>query len=260
MMQTLVVGLGHVGKPIYELFRGQYDEVAGIDIDVTKGKATPPVDFMHICFGYTDTFEKEALRYINEYTPRITVIEATVPVGTARRLFKESGRPIFHSPLKGNEKDGMKWGLLTYTKFVGMPDDSLQSEAEKLLEHYRSVGIKATLAGDSNTTELAKLIETTYYAVMIGFFQEVERMSNHFEADFETVSKFQALTTTESGYRHLRPVFFPGIIGGHCLMPNAEILDSQYDSPFVKALIESNEKKRSTQGKAEVKTPVPGRR
>jgi len=242
-MQILVVGLGHVGKPIYELFKGKYDQVAGLDIGISKGKVTPPVDFLHICFGYGDSFEKDTLGYIQEYNPRITVIESTVPVGTTRSIFEKTRRPVFHSPIKGNEKDGMMWGLLNYTKFIGSPDKSLQSKAEELQEHFKSAEVKALLAGDSNSTELAKLLETTYYALMIAFFQEIDRMCTSLKADFEIVSKFQALTTQESGHRHLRPVFYPGIIGGHCLIPNAQLLESEYDSPFIKAILESNNKK-----------------
>jgi UDP-N-acetyl-D-mannosaminuronate dehydrogenase len=254
-MQILVVGLGHVGKPIYELFRGKDYDVAGIDIDVSKGNVTPPVDFLHICFGYNDSFEKETLRYMQEYSPKITVIESTVPVGTTRKIYEKTRKPVFNSPIKGNEKDGMMWGLLKYTKFIGSPDKSLQPEAEKLLENFKSAGVKAELAGDSNSTELAKLLETSYYALMIAFFQEIERMCIDLKADFNVVSKFQALTTQESGHKHLRPVFYPGVIGGHCLIPNAELLESQYDSPFLKAILESNDKKiESSQTKPEAKT------
>lgn len=254
MMQILVVGLGHVGKPIYELFRGKEYNVAGIDIGVSKGKVTTPVDFLHICFGYTDSFEQETLRYMKEYNPKITVIESTVPVGTTRKIYGRIRKPVFHSPIKGNEKDGMMWGLLNYTKFIGSPDPSLEGEAKKLQESFKSAEVKVELAGDSNSTELAKLLETSYYALMIAFFQEIERMCIDLKADFNVVSKYQALTTQESGHKHLRPVFYPGVIGGHCLIPNAELLESQYDSPFIKAILESNNKKiKLSQSKADVK-------
>ncbi len=242
-MQILVIGLGHVGKPIYELLRGKYDDVAGLDIGVSKGKINPPIEFMHICFGYGESFENDTVNYIQKYNPQITVIESTVPVGTTRRIYEKTGRQVFHSPIKGNEKDGMLWGLLNYSKFIGSPDASLHSKAEKLQEHFKGAEIKALLAGDSNSTELAKLLETTYYGLMIAFFQEIERMCTTMKADLEVVSKFQALTTQESGHRHLRPVFYPGIIGGHCLIPNAQLLESQYDSLFIKAILESNDKK-----------------
>jgi len=41
-----------------------------------------------------------------------------------------------------------------------------------------------------------------------------------------------------------RPVMFPGVIGGHCLIPNAELLLSAYDSKFLRLILESNEKRK----------------
>jgi len=41
-----------------------------------------------------------------------------------------------------------------------------------------------------------------------------------------------------------RPVMFPGVIGGHCLIPNAELLLKSYDSTFLRLILESNEKRK----------------
>ena len=41
-----------------------------------------------------------------------------------------------------------------------------------------------------------------------------------------------------------RPVMFPDVIGGHCLIPNTELLLKSYDSEFLRLILESNEKRR----------------
>ena len=41
-----------------------------------------------------------------------------------------------------------------------------------------------------------------------------------------------------------RPVMFPGVIGGHCLIPNVELLLESYDSEFLKLILKSNEKRK----------------
>jgi hypothetical protein len=41
-----------------------------------------------------------------------------------------------------------------------------------------------------------------------------------------------------------RPVMFPGVIGGHCLIPNVELLLKSYDSKFLRLILESNEKRK----------------
>ena len=44
---------------------------------------------------------------------------------------------------------------------------------------------------------------------------------------------------------------FPGVIGGHCLIPNTELLLKSYDSDFLKLILKSNEKR-----KEEIKDPA----
>jgi len=47
-----------------------------------------------------------------------------------------------------------------------------------------------------------------------------------------------------------RPIHFPGVMGGHCLIPNAELLLESYDSEFIRLILRSNEKR-----KEEIKDP-----
>jgi hypothetical protein len=37
---------------------------------------------------------------------------------------------------------------------------------------------------------------------------------------------------------------FPDVIGGHCLIPNAELLLKSYDSMFLRLILDSNEKRK----------------
>jgi hypothetical protein len=37
---------------------------------------------------------------------------------------------------------------------------------------------------------------------------------------------------------------FPGVIGGHCLIPNTELLLKAYDSEFLRLILASNEKRK----------------
>ena len=37
---------------------------------------------------------------------------------------------------------------------------------------------------------------------------------------------------------------FPGVIGGHCLIPNTELLLDAYDSEFLRLILKSNEKRK----------------
>lgn len=37
---------------------------------------------------------------------------------------------------------------------------------------------------------------------------------------------------------------FPGVIGGHCLIPNTELLLKSYDSECLRLILKSNEKRK----------------
>jgi hypothetical protein len=76
---------------------------------------------------------------------------------------------------------------------------------------------------------------------MIACFQEMHRISKHFEADFDEVVDF--LEDTHR-LRFDRPIMFPGLIGGHCLIQNIELLLDVYDSEFLRLILKSNEERK----------------
>jgi hypothetical protein len=69
----------------------------------------------------------------------------------------------------------------------------------------------------------------------------MHRISRRFGADFDQVADF--LEDTHR-VRFDRPIHFPGVIGRHCLIPNAELLLKSYDSEFIKLILRSNEKRK----------------
>jgi hypothetical protein len=42
-----------------------------------------------------------------------------------------------------------------------------------------------------------------------------------------------------------KPLHFPDVIGGHCLIPNTEMLLKSYDSEFLRLILKSNEKRKT---------------
>jgi UDP-N-acetyl-D-mannosaminuronate dehydrogenase len=93
----------------------------------------------------------------------------------------------------------------------------------------------------SAETELAKLFETIYRAWMIACFQEMHRISRHFGADFdEVVDMLEDIHRVDLN----KPLHYPDVIGGHCLIPNTELLLKVYDSEFLSLILKSNEKRK----------------
>ena len=229
---VIIVGLGEVGKPLLEILKSRY-HVFGVDIN--QPAAIRQCDVMHVCFPFQDDpFVGQVVEYIHQYRPALTVINSTVAPGTTRRVAVESGTAVVNSPVRGKHAR-MQEEMLRYTKFVGALDPQSGQHA---VEHFEKVGMKTRLLSSPEASELAKLSETTYFGLLIAWAQEVERYCDHLNLNYdEVVSIFEEIT-------FFPPVkYFPGIIGGHCVMPNIEILSRLGHSEFLHAIKWSNRNK-----------------
>ncbi|MCK4434818.1 GDP-mannose dehydrogenase, partial [Candidatus Bathyarchaeota archaeon] len=159
---------------------------------------------------------------------------------------------MVHSPIRGmhKSKDSMKKYLMFLTKYIGGIDEESARLARK---HVEDLGLKTKILKSPVETELAKLFETTYRAWMIACFQEMHRISRFFGADFDDVVD---LLEDDHRVRFDRPIHFPDVIGGHCLIPNTELLLKSYDSTFLRLILESNEKRKEEIKNADVRREV----
>lgn len=231
--KTMVVGLGEIGKPLFEVL-SRHHKTVGIDI---APPAEPPgdIDVMHVCYPFKiDDFIGETVRYMKKYRPRLTVINSTVSVGTTRAIGKEAGMAVVNSPVRGKHIR-MAQDLLHYTKFVGGTD---RESSEMVAKHFELSGMKTRVLSSAEATELAKLTETTYFGVIIAWAQEVERYCDQFGVNYdEAVSIYDEVP-------FFPPVkYFPGVIGGHCVMSNIDILRQMVQSDMLEAVESSNRQK-----------------
>ncbi len=230
--KIVVVGLGEVGRPLFEIVSRHHDTVG---VDIAPPERIEQADVMHICvpFGIKD-FVGESLRYMELFKPALTVINSTVAVGTTRKIAERSGSRVVNSPVRGKHAR-MTAEMLSYTKFVGAIDSASGDLAAR---HFESVGMKTKVLSSPEATELAKLTETTYFGVLIAWAQEVERYCDQAGQDYKEISTFW------EEIKYLPSVkFFPGIIGGHCVMPNIEILSDFNQTVMIQAVQASNDLK-----------------
>lgn len=246
---VLVVGLGEVGRSLFELLReSKKFEVYGWDTDekkmqdVQQSDLPKKVDVLHICYlcRNQETFVKTTVDYMRRFRSELTIINSTVPPRTTEKIHTISGGHMVHSPVRGMHKsrESMKRYLLFLTKCIGGVDVESVRLARK---HFEDMGLKTKVLKRPVDTELAKLFETTYRAWMIACFQEMHRISRHFGADFDDVVDF---LEDDHRVRFDRPIHFPAVIGGHCLIPNTELLLESYDSEFLWLILGSNEKRK----------------
>lgn len=229
----MVIGLGEVGKPLLEVLSKHYETV-GIDI-------TPPldlpehVDVMHVCYPFRiQDFAGETIRYIQRFKPKVTVLNSTVAVGTTRSIADRAGAKVVNSPVRGKHIR-MAADLLHYDKFVGALD---AESAGQVARHFHGAGMKTRVLSSPEATELAKLTETTYFGLIIAWAQEVERYCDRLGLKYdEIVSIYEEIPFFP------RVKYFPGVIGGHCVMSNIEILSRLNRSDLLKAIESSNQQK-----------------
>jgi UDP-N-acetyl-D-mannosaminuronate dehydrogenase len=233
--QILVVGLGEIGKPLLEIVSEKYPAV-GVDLEPVEPGGECSV--MHVCFPFNsaDTFVQECVRYIRKYGPGLTVINSTVAPYTTRRVQEESGGRVVNSPVRGKHWK-MRQDLLHYTKFIGGIEADACREASA---HFQSLGMKTKVLSSPEATEIAKLSETTYFGLLIAWAQEVERYCDRTDAEYnEVVSFYEEIP-------FLPPVkYTSGVIGGHCVLPNIEILRQLLKSDLLEAIQESNRLKQA---------------
>jgi UDP-glucose 6-dehydrogenase len=238
---TLVVGVGEVGGALATVLESKH-KVARLDLKPVAIEAA--VEVMHICFPFSSRtqFENAARGYIHHFAPRLTIINSTVLPGTTRNLAESTGACVVYSPVRGKHAR-MTAEMLQYTKFVSALDNA---SIEMARAHFAAAGMKTRAIAIPESLELAKLAETSYFGVLIAFAQELNRYASVVGADYDQISSF----FEEVDF--LPPVnYYPGFIGGHCVIPNINLLLQLAPAGLLEAVLRSNELRA-----AEIKQPL----
>jgi UDP-N-acetyl-D-mannosaminuronate dehydrogenase len=191
---------------------------------------------MHICFPYQsgEQFVSAASDYVRRFSPALTIINSTVVPGTTRTIAGMTSAQIAYSPIRGKHAQ-MAADIRRYTKFVASDDPDIGAQAER---HFRSAGLNTKRIARTETLELAKLAETTYFGVLIAFAQELNRYAEQLGGDYDEAASF----FDEVNFLP-RSKYFPGFIGGHCVIPNIQLLRQVAESPLLQAVLDSNHRR-----------------
>jgi UDP-N-acetyl-D-mannosaminuronate dehydrogenase len=229
---VIVAGIGEVGRPLLHLLSTKYHCV-GVDVEPVKVEQQCSV--LHICYPYQiSDFLGTTVAYVDQYKPRLVVINSTVPPGTTRALQDRVQVPVVFSAVRGKHVK-MEVDMMRYKKFVAGFDAAATSAA---VDHFAGAGFKVGTFRTPEVAELSKLVETTWLGLLIGWAQDIERMAAECGASYDEVNQFiQEIDFLPS---HV----FPGIIGGHCVMPNIKMLQARFSSQFLTAIVESNAAKQ----------------
>jgi hypothetical protein len=222
-MEVGVLGIGEVGSAIARLCRNSSQKVKVRDLKVDEFDGPLPV--LHVCIPYSDYFIGIVRKTIAEFDVELAIIHSTVPVGTTAMISK-----AVHSPVRGRHPD-LYESLFIFRKYIGSDDDTLTAMT---VDQFEELGLSNFQVLPSRATELNKLIDTTYYGICIEAHRYFQELCDWYGVDFESVREFTQ--TYNEGYEELgfgnfkRPVLDPpeGAIGGHCVVPNAKILNQGF--------------------------------
>lgn len=212
----LVIGAGEVGQAIHEILKKRFQVVIRDKDNDLHGQ----FDIMHICYPPVKDFFRITKSYIKQYKPKLVIIHSTVPVGMTRKI----GSFAVHSPIRGVHPHLVK-GIKTFVKYFG------GSQAKKAAAYFSAAGIKTKSFSKPETTELLKILDTTYYGWNIIFCKETKRICDRLGLNFDEIYVL-ANNDYNAGYSKLgmtnvvRPVLkpMPGKIGGHCVIQNTYLL------------------------------------
>lgn len=226
-MKTLIIGYGQIGKALEYVLYDYHPDT----LDIKGGGAYENAlyDIIHICFPYTETFIEDVKAYQEQFKPKYTVIHSTVPIGTSRQL------NAIHSPVTGIHPHLAK-SISTFTKFLSGPD------ASEVADYFRRVGCQVYLFDKQETTELAKLSQTTTYALLVEYYKDLKRQCDKLGLSYAEVMTIPTMDYNR-GYEKLGmpevklPLLIPIMTpqGGHCTIPNCELWTTEF-TEFIKKM------------------------
>jgi UDP-N-acetyl-D-mannosaminuronate dehydrogenase len=243
-----ILGYGEVGEAIAQFYGSAGSPQAKIK-DLKRDDGLKGVEILHICLPWKENFIEIVKKEIKEIKPKLTIIHSTVAIGTTKKII--SGLPqdyqwVVHSPVRGIHPKLFE-GIKTFVKYIGADNKKAGEMAKK---HLESLGIKTKIFYPSITTEIGKLLDTSYYGLCIAWHGEMKKLCDKYKIDFEkAVTDFNK--TYNEAYKKLgkpnviRPALYPPKKGidGHCIIENTEILKKYFKSKALDLILDYKSKK-----------------
>ena len=229
--KDVVAGLGEIGTPFLQL-SSKANISVGYDIneklmDTQKFEKYKNMNtrFLHICIPFTNNFVSHVTNLYKQFKPQIIVIHSTISPGTTKIIQSKLPIPIIYSATRGVHKR-MLSDMKKYVKFYSVEPTApsanwASKEYEKLL---KKCSIKVKKMSTPITLELAKIVvDTSYYGWLITYAQLSNMIAIENKVNYDEMWSF-----ADEIHKYLgnRPKMFPGFIGGHCVIPNLDLIQN----------------------------------
>ena len=230
--KNIVAGLGEIGLPISKIL-SKNSITIGYDIDkklmnkkLIKKYEENPTLFLHICIPFSKKFLTNVQNLIQKFEPEIVVIHSTISPNTTSILQSKLKIPVIYSATRGIHKR-MKYDLKRYTKFFAISNAAPKKQfaIKEFNKIMKKSGIKTKQMTKPETLELGKIIcDTSYLGWLINYAQLSNTIAIQHGVDFDEMWTFSDEIQKFLGNR---PKMFPGFIGGHCVIPNLDLMHNQ---------------------------------
>ena len=209
-----MVGAGEVGTAVAAVLSRAHPTQLR-DIEPVEVEA----DVLDVCIPWSERFVEIVAAYAVQHRVRLVVVHSTVPVGVC------DAQGWVHSPIRGRHPD-LTEGVATFVKHFGGVG------AEEAALAWKDCGVPTAVHPRAAETEAGKLWELVQFGVQVRMEKAIHAWCEEQGLDPEVVYAAFAHTYNagyeQLGYDHfVRPVLkhMPGPIGGHCVVPMADLLD-----------------------------------
>jgi UDP-N-acetyl-D-mannosaminuronate dehydrogenase len=231
----LVIGMGELGRTIFDLLASKKINVVGFDSDRSKCTGNIPTDsvpILHICIPYSVNFTDSSLEYIKKFEPSHVIIHSTVQPNTTSAIQGSTPIKLVYSPSRGVHERFLQ-DMKRYTKYY-----SYYGSYDSLIFDIMRTRFNAIEYVDNpKTLEIAKiLVDTTYYGLLIAWRKIVDEYCTEHNVSPDNVWAFAKEIHEFLGNR---PVMYNDgkTIGGHCVLQNLDLLKGTKNIEIIKSLI-----------------------
>ena len=232
MKKYVVAGIGEIGKPILKLL-AKDNIVVGFDLNpdlMDKRKFERyqklKTSFLHIAIPITGKFTNNVLNLCKKFQPECIVIHSTIKPGTTEKLQEKLSIPVIYSATRGVHKR-MVYDLKRYTKFFVISANAPRGKwaTTRYVQSMKRCGVKTKKMSKPETLELAKIIcDTSYLGWLVNYAQLSNVIAIKHGVDYDEMWSFSDEIQKFLGNR---PKMYPSFIGGHCVIPNLNLINNE---------------------------------
>jgi len=227
MDKHLIVGMGEIGQAIKAIFKDAQT------LDLESKDIMSPLEVLHICFPFSESFVDDVITYQHRFNPSHTIIYSTVPIGTTKQILG-----AVHSPIEGRHPE-LELSIRTMPRWIGVNDNE---EGFFFTGLFTDKYINTRQVFNSDFTEFLKIRSIAKYGINLIWTDYEKSVADKIDMDFELLKEFDR--DYNKLYHELgenwaqRYILDPpeGKIGGHCLVPNAKLLNEQYPNEWLEKL------------------------